>query len=108
MASILKQSVKNNKRYDQNYLYFSFIHDVEEHSQCVICFQILASFSMKCNKLKSHLQTRHKKFIKKPKKFFIGKLDHFKSTEQNFTKTTSVPSKTLLELYLVSQGSHMQ
>lgn len=58
------RSVKT-RRYDENYLSLGFTKTVindEERLQCVICLSILAADSMKPNKLKRHLETKHPKF----------------------------------------------
>ena len=96
------RSVKTRK-YDENYLSLGFTKTVindEEHLQCVIC--LLAADSMKPNKLKRHLETKHPKFTNKPKDSFVRKLSVLKSTQQKFAKTTKVTSKALLASYQVS------
>lgn len=106
-ASSGKETARKAKtrKYEENYLPLSFTKTVingEEHPQCVICLNILAADSMKPNTLKRHIETKHPEFTNKPREYFTKKLSNLKSTQQNFTKTTSVSSKVLLASYQVS------
>lgn len=50
------------RRYDENYLSLGFTKTTingEERPQCVVCLTVLASDSMKPNKLRRHLETKH-------------------------------------------------
>jgi hypothetical protein len=73
------------RKYDENYfsLGFTFING-EERPQCVIYLTILASDSMKPNKLRKHLEKKHAELVNIPKKFFTRKLICFQSTQQTF------------------------
>jgi hypothetical protein len=58
--------------YDENYVLLGFTKAVindDERPQCVICLSISAADSMKPNKLKRYLETKHPKFTNKPKDF---------------------------------------
>lgn len=93
------------RKYDDNYLSLGFTSTIvngDERPQCVICLQVLASDSMKPNKLKRHLDTKHKDVSTKPRDFFVRKLNSFRSAQKSFTKTASLPSKALLASYQVS------
>lgn len=46
----------------------------EERPLCVICSKILATDSMKPNKLKRHLETLHSEYFNKSREFFESKL----------------------------------
>lgn len=106
-AASTSNSVRNTKsrRYDDNYLSLGFTRTTingEDRPQCVVCLTVLASDSMKPNKLRRHLETKHAELVNKPKEYFARKLNSFKSTQQTFTKMTTVPSKALLASFKVS------
>jgi hypothetical protein len=93
------------RRYDENYLSLGFTKtsiNGEERPQCVVCLSILASDSMKPNKLRRHLETKHAELVNKPKEFFARKLIDFQSTQQTFKNIITVPSKALLASYKVA------
>lgn len=101
----LSPSAAKLRRYDDSYLSLGFTKTVvngEERPQCVICLVVLASDSMKPNKLKRHLDTKHGDLANRPREFFERKLNSVKSAKQAFSKITSVPSKALLASYQVS------
>jgi len=92
------------RRYD--YLSLGFTKTTingEERPQCVVCLTVLASDSMKPNKLRRHLETKHAELVNKPKEFFARKCSSFQSTQQTFKKMTTVPSKALLASFKVAQ-----
>lgn len=98
-------SVAKVRKYDDNYLSLGFTKTIingQERPQCVICLAVLASDSMKPNKLKRHLDTKHGNIANKPREFFERKLNNVKSTKKAFSNITSVPSKALLASYQVS------
>lgn len=98
-------SVAKVRKYDDNYLSLGFTKTIingQERPQCVICLAVLASDSMKPNKLKRHLDTKHGNIANKPREFFERKLNNVKSTKNAFSNITSVPSKALLASYQVS------
>lgn len=77
------------RRYDENYLSLGFTNTTingEERPQCVVCLTVLASDSMKPNKLRRHLETKHTELVNKPKEFFARKCSSFQSTQQTFKK----------------------
>ncbi|KAL4083746.1 hypothetical protein QTP88_029062 [Uroleucon formosanum] len=93
------------RRYDENYLFLGFTKTMincEERPQCVVCLTVLASDSMKPNKLRRHLETKHAELVNKPKEFFARKCSSFQSTQQTFKKMTTVPSKALLASFKVA------
>jgi hypothetical protein len=47
----------------------------KELLECVLFLSILAADSMKPNKLKQHLETKHSEMRNKPEKYFHRKLD---------------------------------
>lgn len=98
-------SVAKVRKYDDSYLSLGFTRTIingQERPQCVICLAVLASDSMKPNKLKRHLDTKHGNIANEPRAFFQRKLNSFKSTKSSFSKIASVPSKALLASYQVS------
>lgn len=102
-AASTSNSVRNTKsrRYDDNYLSLGFTRTTingEDRPQCVVCLTVLASDSMKPNKLRRHFETKHAELVNKPKEYFAQKL----TAEQTFTKMTTVPSKALLASFKVS------
>jgi hypothetical protein len=67
-------------KYDESYLSFSFTNVVinrEELPQCVLCLSVLAADSMKPNKLKWHLETKHSDMKNKPQEYFRRNLIKF-------------------------------
>ena len=93
------------RKYDDSYLSLGFTKTIingQERPQCIICLAVLASDSMKPNKLKRHLDTKHGNIANKPREFFERKLNSVKSTKNAFSNITSVPSKALLASYQVS------
>ncbi|XP_022180962.1 zinc finger BED domain-containing protein 5-like [Myzus persicae] len=74
----------------------------EERPQCVVYLTALASDSMKSNKLRRHLETKHVELVNKPKEFFARKCSSFQSTQQTFQKMTTVHSKALLASFKVA------
>jgi hypothetical protein len=72
------------RRCGENYLSLGFTKtpiNGEERPQCVVRLTILASNSMKPNKLRRHLETKHAELINKPKEFFTRKHISFQSTQ---------------------------
>ncbi|KAL1264119.1 hypothetical protein QQF64_004474 [Cirrhinus molitorella] len=74
----------------------------EERPQCVVCLKILASDSMKPNKLRRHLETLHHEHKDKPVDFFRKKLLNCRAQQSRFTKAASVPSNAQLASYKVA------
>lgn len=98
-------SLSKVRKYDDSYLSLGFTRtniNGQERPQCVICLAVLASDSMKPNKLKRHLDTKHAGIANKPREFFERKLNSVKSTKKAFSNIASVPSKALLASYQVS------
>lgn len=97
--SALNRKSTKSRRYDEIYLSLGFTKTTinsEDRPQCVVCLTVLASDSMKPNKLRRHLERKHAELVNKPKEYFARKLSSFKSTQQTLTKMTTVPSKALL------------
>lgn len=77
------------RRYDENYISIGFTKTTingEEWPQCVVCLTVLASDSMKPNKLRRHLETKHAELVNKSKEFFPRKSNSFQSTQMTFKK----------------------
>jgi hypothetical protein len=64
---------------------------------CVLCLTILAANSMKPNKLKRHLYTKHSKMKNKPEEYF-----RWKTRWNSSPETTTVSFKALLASYPLS------
>lgn len=93
------------RRYDENYLSLGLTKtsiNGEERPQCVVCLTVLASDSMKPNKLRRHLKNKHAELVNKPKEFIVRKRSSFQSTQQTFKKMKTVPSKALLASFKVA------
>jgi hypothetical protein len=71
-------SKPKSRKYDESSLSFGFTSVVikgEQRPQCVLCLSVLAADSMKPNKLKRHLETKHSQMKNKPQEYFRRKLD---------------------------------
>ena len=71
-------AARKKMRYDEFYIKYGFsmikVGQVEK-PQCILCYEILAETSLKPNKLKRHLQTKHKQYASKA-------IDYFKFQEE--------------------------
>jgi hypothetical protein len=74
----------------------------EERPQCVLCLSVLAADSMKPNKLKRHLETKHSEMEHKPQEYFRRKLDDVRIQQKSFVNTTTISSKALLASHQVA------
>lgn len=93
------------RKYSQDYLNFGFTStevNGEERPLCIICSKILATDSMKPNKLKRHMETLHSEYVNKPREFFEFKLKSYKKQKSLFKETLSVNKKALIASYKVS------
>jgi hypothetical protein len=98
-------SKPKSRKYDESHLSLGFtsvIISSEERPQCVLCLRISAADSMKPNKLKRHLETKHSGMKCKPEEYFIENLTTFSSGKKSFVNTTTVSSRALLASYEVS------
>ena len=69
-------AMANNKRkrkYVEDYINFGFTSIIsagKEKPQCVVCSEVLSEESMKPNKLRRHLESKHPKLKNKSPEFF--------------------------------------
>jgi hypothetical protein len=103
-SSQLGISKPKSRKYDESYLSFGFTSVVinGERLQCVLCLSVPAADSMKPNKLKRHLETKHSKMKNKPQEYFHRKLDDVRIQQMSFVNTTTISSKALLASYQVA------
>jgi hypothetical protein len=90
-------SKQKSRKYDESYLSFGFKSvavNGEEQPQCVLCLSVLAADSMKPNKLKQRLETKHSEMKNKPQEYFRRKLDDIRIQQKSFV-TTNISSKAL-------------
>ncbi|XP_040896345.1 zinc finger BED domain-containing protein 5 [Toxotes jaculatrix] len=98
-------SKAKTRKYDEAYIALGFTSTTvgnKERPQCVMCLKILASDSLKPNKLRRHLETKHPEHKDKPVDFFKKKLINCRAQQSRFTKAASVPSNAQLVSYKVA------
>lgn len=98
-------SKAKTRKYDDTYLAFGFTCTTvgnEERPQCVVCLKVLACDSLKPNKLRRHLETKHPEHKDKPVEFFRQKLVNCRAQQSLFTKAASVPANAQLASYKVA------
>jgi hypothetical protein len=94
-----------SRKYDKSYLSFGFtsvIINSQERPQCVLCLSILAADSMKSNKLKRNLETKHSEMKNKPEEYFHRKRDQICIQQKSFVNNTTVSSRALFASYKAS------
>ena len=94
-----------SRKYDDSYLALGFTCTTvgnEERPQCVLCLKVLASGSMKPNKLKRHLETLHPAHTHKPVEFFRKKLLSCRAQQSTFTNAAVSISNAQLASYKVA------
>ena len=74
----------------------------EERPQCVVCLKVLACDSLRPNKLRRHLETKHPKHKDKPVEFSRQKRVNCRAQQSLFTKAASVPANAQLTSYKVA------
>lgn len=103
--SDLKNSNKCKKRkYDSDYIKYGFISvEINEMTQpqCVICDTVLSNASLKPNKLKRHLETKHEQYKNKPEEFFIRKKNELQN-QKACIKKAAVPNKSLVKASFIT------
>lgn len=70
-GSVSNSKFTKSRRYDENYLSLGFTKTTingKERPQCLVYLTVLASGSMKPNKLRRHLVTKHAELVNKPKR----------------------------------------
>nr|XP_055067936.1 zinc finger BED domain-containing protein 5-like [Misgurnus anguillicaudatus] len=80
------------RKYDEAYLSLGFTVGVvgaDERPMCVLCLKTLAADSMRPNKLRRHLETKHPKHINKPLDFFRRKLSEYRQQENQMIKSAA-------------------
>ena len=99
-------SNKRKRKYMEEYLNFGFtciISAGKEKPQCVLCSEVLSEESMKPNKLRRHLETKHKKFSNESPKFFKNKSAQLKKARLDSGGTFKTQSRAaLMASYSVS------
>jgi hypothetical protein len=101
-----KQTPGKFRPYQESFLTVGFTFSGSEDEplpQCVLCGQVLANESMKFNKLKRHLETKHADASGKPLSYFERSLTSLKQQKTEISKSTKLNVKALKSSYLVSQ-----
>ena len=104
-ASKAIPSMAKKRRYDDTFLAFGFTCTTvgnQERPQSVVCLKALACDSLKLNKLRRHLETKHPEHKAKPVEFFRQKLVNCHAQQSFFTKAASVPANAQLASYKVA------
>lgn len=103
-TSVLKRK-KKTRKYDSEYLKIGFSwkeDNDEQRPQCVICFEVLANESMRPNKLRRHIETKHPDLIDQPLSYFETKLKELNTSKTKITQFTKINEKAMHASYLIS------
>lgn len=97
-SSVVDSKLKKQyqHKYDASYLGlgFTWCGDKDEPKpQCVLCYEVLSNASMKPNKLRRHLETKHPDVKNKSKEFFSRALMRFKQEKSVVSKVGSVNAR---------------
>eukprot|EP00102_Acyrthosiphon_pisum_P013648 XP_008183307.1 PREDICTED: zinc finger BED domain-containing protein 5-like [Acyrthosiphon pisum] len=96
---------KVTRKYDSEYLkiVFSWNEDIDDpRSQCIICYEMLANESMRPNKLRRHIETKHFDLKDQPLSYFETKLKELKTSKTKIKQFTKVNEKAMHASYLIS------
>ncbi|KAI2649397.1 Zinc finger BED domain-containing protein 5 [Labeo rohita] len=99
------QKGQPKRKYDEAYLALGFTAGVvgaDERPVCVLCLKTLAADSMRPNKLRWHLETKHPKHMNKPLDFFQRKLSEYRQQESRMVKSTSVNKNAQMASFKVA------
>lgn len=99
------QKGQPKRKYDEAYLALGFTAGVvgaDERPVCVLCLKTLAADSMRPNKLRRHLETKHPKHMNKPLDFFQRKLSEYRQQESRMVKSTSVNKNAQMASFKVA------
>lgn len=102
-----KAKGKRNKivrKYDSDFIRYGFIQSPQNNDlpQCVVCLQVLSNESLKPNKLKRHLDTKHSELKNKTKEYFVRKAEEFVKQRKCFKTVLSITEKALKASYAVA------
>uniref|UniRef100_A0A669DER0 Uncharacterized protein n=1 Tax=Oreochromis niloticus TaxID=8128 RepID=A0A669DER0_ORENI len=98
-------SKPKSRKHDEAHLALGFTCTMvsnEERPQCVVCLKVLACDSLKPNKLRRHLETKHPEHKDKSVDLFRQKLLNCRGQQCLFTKAASVSANALLSSYKVA------
>ena len=99
-------SNKRKRRYTEDYINFGFTYILsagKEKPQCVLCSEVLSEESMKPNKLRRHLESKHPNFINKDLSFFKNKSEQLKKAHLDSHGSYKRKGKAaLMASYIVS------
>lgn len=73
-------------------------------TQRVMCLKNLATYTIKPNKLKMHLETMNKEYIDKPRELFGEKLRNFEKQKSNFYNCFSTIHAATLDCRIAYTG----
>lgn len=93
------------RKYDSNYLALGFSWNEDENNPkpvCVICNEVLANESMRPNKLRRHIDTKHTDLNSQPLEFFQKKLNALKMSKRKLLHFTKINEKAMRASYLIS------
>lgn len=93
------------RKYDSEYLKigFSWNEDIDDpRPQCIICYEMLANESMRPNKLRRHIETKHFDLKDQPLSYFETKLKELKTSKTKIKQFTKVNEKAMHASYLIS------
>ncbi|XP_026821623.1 zinc finger BED domain-containing protein 5-like [Rhopalosiphum maidis] len=96
---------KVTRKYDSEYLKigFSWNEDIDDpRPQCIICYEMLANESMRPNKLRRHIETKHFDLKDQPLSYFETKLKELKTSKTKIMQFTKVNEKAMHASYLIS------
>jgi hypothetical protein len=93
------------RKYDSGYLKFGFSWNGDEEDtrpQCIVCCEVLANESMRPNKLRRRIETKHPDLKNQPLQFFERKLPELKTTNRKLLNFTKINKKAMHASYLIS------
>ena len=97
---------KRKRKYVEDYINFGFTSIIsagKEKPQCVVCSEVLSEESMKPNKLRRHLESKHPKLKNKSPEFFKSKSVQLKKSRLDSDGIFERQSKAgLMASYVVS------
>ncbi|XP_078504354.1 SCAN domain-containing protein 3-like [Lissotriton helveticus] len=101
----VEKRASKSRKYDASYLDLGFTCvtiNGEIKPQCVVCGMTLANESLKPNKLKRHLETKHGSLVGKNTDFFARKLEDIIHQKDTVKNVVSMPTNALKASYQVA------
>jgi hypothetical protein len=106
-ATSSKQSKQRSvmRKYYSGYLKIGFSWNGDEEDprpQCVVSCEVFANESVRPEKLRRHIETKHSDLKNQPFEFFERKLSELKTTKRRLLHFTKINEKAMQAWYLIS------